>query len=190
MKSRYSFIKQLKRRLRRLSCVSQETHYKAIHWIFNIECLFGLFLLCILYLPVLMGYQEVVVASASMAPVLSEGSLVLLEDPANVACGDIVAFHDGSHLICHRVVSINEAGMLITQGDANARADAKPVSLRDVVGRVRFCLPFLGKFLQKIENEKVLLLIGILILQVFLILFDKFLSRKRREKRLRRLTYA
>lgn len=57
--------------------------------------------------------------------------------------GDIITFHNEDTVVTHRVVK-KEEGTFITKGDANKNADPIPVAKSQIIGRVVFCLPYLG----------------------------------------------
>jgi signal peptidase len=90
------------------------------------------------------------VRSASMAPALARGDLVIVDrvDPGKVQPGDIVtmAVRPGT-TVTHRVVSVvpNDDGPLfLTKGDANATADPIAVRADQLQGRADARVPLLG----------------------------------------------
>lgn len=112
----------------------------------------GLYML--LWAPRLFGRQAFVITSASMAPQLPVGSLVLVrgvQQPQNLQPGQIVAFRSGmdgpsgQDTITHRIVSNDPARReLVTKGDANPTQDPRPVSYERLLGVVEGCVPLLG----------------------------------------------
>lgn len=102
-----------------------------------------------LFLPKLLGLQELAVISGSMAPEIPTGSMVYVRDvkPENLCLGDVCTYRlaDSDVLVTHRVIGTDrENQTLITKGDANTIADAA-VSFGQVVGRVEFHLPCMGQ---------------------------------------------
>jgi signal peptidase len=57
-------------------------------------------------------------------------------------------------MITHRVIGIGEGAYLhfITRGDANDKPDPFIVPASNVVGRVWFCLPLLGRFVRFLDS--------------------------------------
>jgi signal peptidase I len=98
------------------------------------------------------GYRPLVVHSASMAPAVDTGDLVITRAvaPSAVAVGDVVSFHDRSRdgrLITHRVTSARRQGRhvaFVTRGDVNSGVE-RWSSTRDArVGRLALRVPLAG----------------------------------------------
>ena len=83
---------------------------------------FGVSLLC--------GFRYDLVVSYSMYPVLTRGSLVVIEPTPyeELEVGDIVNFDFASTTCTHRLVDFAEDGDLITQGDASTSQEKIPRS--------------------------------------------------------------
>lgn len=118
--------------------------------------------------PNLFGYKFYVVLSQSMKPTLDIGSLVGVKpiNPVDLRVGDIITFTSLSEsdiTTTHRIVEIdNEKNInFITKGDANAVNDQYLVSADNVVGKVVFYIPYIGKLLNYVKTK-----IGIIILIV------------------------
>lgn len=102
--------------------------------------------------PGLVGVEHsYVVLSGSMAPTLSPGDSVLVEDvrPADVEVGDVITYRrPGSETpTTHRVVDIRRADGTLefrTQGDANEEPDTEWVPATHVVGETTMVFPYLG----------------------------------------------
>ena len=86
--------------------------------IFNAALFLMLIVAMVLLLPGLFGIRPYVVYSGS-------------------------TFHNEDTVVTHRVVK-KEEGTFITKGDANKNADPIPVAKSQIIGRVVFCLPYLG----------------------------------------------
>jgi signal peptidase len=92
------------------------------------------------------------VASDSMEPEITRGSLVLVEavSPRTVEVGDVITFRGEGNVgptTTHRVVGIqrNDAGFaFVVKGDANRSPDNEPVDASRVVGRVTATIPWVG----------------------------------------------
>ena len=92
------------------------------------------------------GYHAYVVRTASMAPALSPGDIVI-DVPATgrPAVGEIVTFtaNGPDGVITHRVDAVN-GEELHTKGDANRTADVAPVPISSIVGKVAHVIPHAG----------------------------------------------
>jgi signal peptidase len=91
-----------------------------------------------------------VIVTGSMEPMIKPGDIVLVQkikgEEAQV--GDVIQYYDIENevYITHRVIAFKEEGKrtLVTKGDNNSSADAQPVSLEQVKGRVIKVLPKIG----------------------------------------------
>ena len=85
---------------------------------------------------------DLATAGSSMHPTLKHGDRVELAPMVQPSPGDIIVFHKGEQLICHRVVAIGEDGCLQVRGDAaGPDAACDRVELADVIGRVAAIIP-------------------------------------------------
>lgn len=97
-------------------------------------------------------YSMSAIASNSMYPALKKGDAVLIEtvDEKNrdtLKKDMIVAFEDNGNIITHRIVSIeliDDVEYVITKGDNNDVKDVTKKTKDDIIGIVRFRIPYLG----------------------------------------------
>ena len=106
-----------------------------------------------------LGWRVDAVLSGSMEPQLKVDSLVVTHsvDPGTIAVGDIVTFRPttiGENLITHRVIGIEQSSSLYfqTKGDANEDADPFIVPADNLVGKVCFHVPYLGRTTEFIKT--------------------------------------
>jgi signal peptidase len=100
-------------------------------------------------LPCLVGWRPQVVLTGSMEPRIHPGDLVLAApvSPTAIQPGQVALFRDPAHpqrTLVHRVVRRDDAGDLITRGDANAIEDSTPVPVGNVRGLARLRIPWVG----------------------------------------------
>ena len=107
----------------------------------------------------LIGFDTYVVLSGSMEPVHKTGSMIYVRDtdPQELEVGDVITFQSpgSSTMVTHRIIGIEGEGydkQFTTKGDANAEADAKPVPVSNVTGKVAFSIPFMGYIANYIQN--------------------------------------
>lgn len=103
-----------------------------------------------LAVPRLLGYEVYGVVSGSMEPGIPVGSVVYVEKtaPEEIVDGDIIAFHKNGDVVTHRAVRNRIVeGEFVTKGDANAEADPVTARYEDLIGRVVFHIPLIGKLL-------------------------------------------
>lgn len=118
----------------------------------TITILLGAFL-ALLHFELLSGYEIRIVQSGSMAPAITTGSVVVVQERGRYKVGDVITFGDsspGSLPTTHRVVSdiiVNGEMAYVTKGDANESEDIESVRRSEVRGAVLFSIPYLGYIL-------------------------------------------
>lgn len=114
-------------------------------------------------IPRVMGMQPYAIISGSMEPAYPTGSLVYADpvEGSSLQAGDVVAFWEEEEVIIHRVKEVDDqAGHLVTKGDANEDVDLRPVPFQNVLGRVVFSVPVVGYFLMALGTTAGLLVLG------------------------------
>lgn len=108
----------------------------------------------------LLGMEAFVVQSGSMEPEYHVGSLVYVKsiDPAELRTGDVITFELGGGVRgTHRIIEVvDEQGSLAfrTKGDANEVEDNGLVAPEDIIGKVRFTVPYLGFLVSYIQQPR------------------------------------
>ena len=100
-------------------------------------------------LPAVLGWTSTVVLTGSMTPGIRPGDVVVSApvSPQDVVPGRVLLVRDpagAGRLLLHRVTEVRTDGSVVTQGDANAVADAAPVPADDVVALPRLRVPAVG----------------------------------------------
>lgn len=103
------------------------------------------------------NYTVFVVSTGSMENTINVNDVILVERTKNVKEKDIIAFKQDNGLIVHRIISINDEG-IITKGDANNHED-EPINLEQIIGKVIKVIP---------AKNIVLIILGIILLNVLL----------------------
>ena len=100
-----------------------------------------------LAIPRLLGYEIYNIETGSMEPTLPIGSVAYVEgvDPRDVETDDIIAYDYEGAIVTHRVVQNQYfSEEFTTKGDANENKDINPVPYRNLIGRVRYHIPYIG----------------------------------------------
>lgn len=106
----------------------------------------------------LLGFEVLVVQSGSMEPNYHVGSMVYVKpvDAAELEVGDVITFELGGGVRgTHRIIEVlNEDGSLMfkTKGDNNDHADSNPVQPQNIVGQVKFTIPYLGFLITYVQQ--------------------------------------
>ena len=136
----------------------------------NLVLLAGVVLLAgwlVLLRPVFLGGPAtyVRVTGDSMEPTLDSGDLALVRQQGHYGNGDIVAFRPPgnkggwSAVVIHRIVGGSSEEGFIMQGDNNEGKDPWRISEGDIVGKMWFHMPGVGRFLGVLQSP--LLLAGL-----------------------------
>jgi signal peptidase len=117
--------------------------------LWNIALAISVIIVVTIGASLLVGVRYATVRSASMAPDINTGDVVILTptNAADIHVNDVVAFHPpgSSILICHRVIAIDlDGGYVQTKGDANEAPDWFVVPLNEIQGKVVSHIPYLG----------------------------------------------
>jgi signal peptidase len=103
--------------------------------------------------PLSWGWSAASVAGRSMEPAVRRGDVVVAaplarrQNRAAVRAGEVVLVRrhrDRGALLTHRVVAVRADGSVITRGDANTADDTSAVPEDEIVGVVRWVVPFVG----------------------------------------------
>ena len=117
--------------------------------------------------PRYLGWQPQVVLSGSMEPTLRTGGVAFVEPKRadEIRVGDILTFKRPDKpdvLVTHRVTRVvDEKGVLNfkTKGDANDVEDDWSVPAANVVGTVKWDVPYLGYVTDKVRTRQGFMLI-------------------------------
>jgi len=121
------------------------------------------FALVAVVVGLLAGLKPFVVRSASMAPAIGAGDVIVTRPvhPAEVGRGDIVTFRDPSRsdaLVTHRVVKVSPEGdqySFVTKGDANTGTEQWSVAAEGTVGARALVVPKAGYLFTKLAEPDV-----------------------------------
>lgn len=106
--------------------------------------------------PKLFGDETLAVLSGSMEPNIHVGSLVIVHDVDfdDLEVNDVITYKlNEDTMVTHRIIEIDEEKQeIITKGDANNVADGSPVTANNIVGKVKYTIPFLGYIVLNIKT--------------------------------------
>ncbi len=114
-------------------------------------------------LPRLVGLDPEVVLSGSMEPALKTGGVVIVQPKkaSEINIGDILTYHHPERprsariLVTHRVTAVemsSGAPVFTTKGDANDIEDPWKVPSSDVVGTVKWHVPYMGYVAERVRT--------------------------------------
>lgn len=109
-------------------------------------------ILLVIFVAGLLPYRPVAVMSNSMVPEFARGYVVITkkineDDIQDIKIGDILEYQLDESVVIHRIINIEEEkGSLIftTKGDNNDSQDSKKVEQNQIIGIVKFNIPYVG----------------------------------------------
>lgn len=126
-------------------------------------------------MPMPFGYGSAVVLSGSMEPELSVNDVIIVHEDNNDKIGDVVVYQNGSELIVHRIIDIDNE-TITTKGDANNTPD-EPINKKNIKGTVVFTIPFLGIIVNFLKST-----VGVIILIIGAFLLIEMSFRRKKEQ--------
>ncbi len=158
--------------------------------IFSAAILVTMAVVWIAFAPSQFGGQTsyVMVAGASMNPVLQEDDLVITRETPRYRVGDIVTYeHPKIGPVIHRITRIEGNEHFVLQGDNNDWVDDyKPVK-EELIGRLWMKIPGAAKYLQDLRSSTGLTLVSLVIALLFLLTIQTKKTTKDHQNRLDRL---
>jgi signal peptidase I len=95
------------------------------------------------------SYKTFLVQSGSMSPTLKAGDLIVVKPNKIYSTGDIVTFNNSNNQkVTHRIANIkteNNIVKIFTKGDANKVVDDGYIFPKDIIGKLYYQIPYLGK---------------------------------------------
>ncbi len=151
--------------------------FKIIYYIF-----LGFFsiiavLLIVSVFPITGNIKFMTVKSGSMEPNIKLGSVVLVKPNKDYKIGDVITFKPEGETemsFTHRLyqIKMNDGQTrYITKGDANNGPDQREVLEKEIIGKVLFSVPFLGRILEAVRKPFGFMLV--IIIPSAIIIFDE-----------------
>lgn len=122
-------------------------------WLYYIERIaLVLVVIIIFFVSGAFKYSISAIASDSMYPEIKKGDAVILEkaDEENISKlekGMVIAYKENGQVITHRILEIEEEDgkkYFVTKGDNNSTKDVTKKTKDDIIGIVRFKIPYVG----------------------------------------------
>lgn len=123
------------------------------------------------------------VLSGSMEPQIPSGSLILTRVENEYNINDVITFVPTPETqvpITHRIINIerkNDEVIYYSKGDANNAPDNIPVTKNQILGKIIFTIPFLGKLFAYAKTQTGFILL--VILPASLIIISEIVSMKK-----------
>jgi signal peptidase len=98
------------------------------------------------------GY--IFVSGISMQPTMFTGDLAVLHRYGTYDVGDVIAFHTNQGTVIHRIVGGDATSGYTTQGDNRDQPDLWRPTPDQVIGRMWFHIPWIGKVLLPLQQPR------------------------------------
>jgi signal peptidase len=142
-------------------------------------------------IPIKGGYKTLIVLSGSMEPKIHTGSVVAVRPAKEYKVGDVITFGEKTKTktpTTHRIYDIKEANgtkSCITKGDANNAPDQKPVSEKEILGKVLFSVPYAGYAVAAAQKPVGFMLI--IVVPAVIIIYDE--AQKIKKEIMKKIDY-
>lgn len=97
--------------------------------------------------PTLFGFSSAIVITGSMEGTIDIYDMIIVQNKAEYFVGDIISYRENTSTVTHRITEKNMDGTFITKGDANNSPDDKIIRQEEIVGKVVFVIPKVGKII-------------------------------------------
>lgn len=152
---------------------------KVLSWLSN---LFTIIIVLVAFLLVgirLFKLTPYAIIGGSMEPTYKVGSLVYVSnvDPANIKVDSVITYvlNEEGVVSTHRVVGVDKVKQQFkTKGDANKNVDGLPVHFNNVLGEVKFAIPYLGYLSVFINSQYG---VAIIVTLLIVLISSSFLTR-------------
>jgi signal peptidase len=150
------------------------------------------------------GIRLLIVSSGSMHPNLKLGSVVGIKPQKKYFVGDIITYKPLNQIknnkppitTTHRITKVENVGdatYFRTKGDANEIPDFGKIKQEQILGKVFFNLPYVGRFIVFLKSQTGFILF--IIIPVTILIYSELVNIKNeakrliKEKRIRKLTW-
>ncbi len=119
------------------------------------------------------GTEIFSVATPSMEDEIPEGSLVFVREAEQYFEDDVITARlANGNTFTHRIIKVDADNRLIyTKGDANPGPDPAPTAFSDIVGKVVFCVPYLGMLSLNFNSTTLIFVLAAVLLALVIIRF-------------------
>lgn len=137
--------------------------------------------------PSILGVRFFNIISGSMTPSIKINDVILVKkcDINDLKKDDVITFTKDKKTISHRIVKIIEIDndkMFITKGDNNEVIDEGFIEENQIIGKVIFTIPKMGKLVMYIQDKNGFIHIISLIVISFILICMKDENKNRRKK--------
>lgn len=134
------------------------------------------------------GYRMFVVMSGSMKPEIEAGSVVLVGRKEEYKASDVITFlknpsdnlRNVKATVTHRVIEVHDdegKATFTTKGDANETVDIEMITERQVLGKVLFSMPHVGRAIAFTRTQTGFILL--IVIPAVILIYNEVLNIKK-----------
>ncbi len=150
---------------------------KLLSWVTSIIIAAVVLSVIVLHIPQFFGMTPSVISTYNMQPDCSYGSVVfaLETEPEQIEYGDIISFYYGNdrEILTNKVVDINfnEKYYTVEESSNASENTQKQVPYDDLIGRVKFYMPFIGYVSIALKTMMGKIMLGVVIVLAIISFF-------------------
>lgn len=120
----------------------------------------------------ILGFRAYIIITESMKPSINPGDIIVIKEvkDEDLSVNDIVTVETKTGINTHRIVRI-EPGLnkqYVIKGDNNNVEDEGTIEINQILGKMIFRIPVLGKVAKALQDEVYVIIIIIILLQIFI----------------------
>ncbi len=120
----------------------------------------------------ILGFRAYIITTESMKPSINPGDIIVIKEveEKNLNVNDIITVQTDAGINTHRIVRINSdlRKQYIIKGDNNNIEDEGTITIDQILGKMIFKIPVLGKVAKTLQDEVYIIMIIIILLQIFI----------------------
>ena len=120
----------------------------------------------------ILGFRAYIITTESMKPSINPGDIIVIKEAKDedLNVNDIVTVETKTGINTHRIVRIepNLNKQYVIKGDNNNVEDEGTIEINQILGKMIFRIPALGKIAKALQDEVYVIIIIIILLQIFI----------------------
>lgn len=120
----------------------------------------------------ILGFRAYIIITESMKPSINPGDIIVIKEvkEKDLNVNDIITVETKTGINTHRIVRIepNSENKYVIKGDNNNVEDEGTIGKNEILGKMIFKIPALGKVAKALQDEVYIIIIIIILLQIFI----------------------
>lgn len=120
----------------------------------------------------ILGFRAYIITTESMKPSINPGDIIVIKEAKeeNLNVNDIITVKTETGINTHRIIRIepDSKKRYVIKGDNNNIEDEGTIEIDQILGKMIFRIPTLGKVAKALQDEVYVIIIIIILLQIFI----------------------